>query len=50
MMVDRTLNDQPKTGGHDGRWYVGEARTEGSLGGMLNIILVAIELGGLQKL
>ena len=24
-MDDRTLNNQPKTGGHNGRWYGGEA-------------------------
>ena len=31
-MDDRTLNNQPKTGGHNGQWCGGEMRTEGSLG------------------
>jgi hypothetical protein len=31
----RTLNNQPKTGSRDGRWYGGETQMEGSLGGML---------------
>ena len=30
-MNDRTLNNQPKTGGCDGRWYEGKTRMEGSL-------------------
>ena len=34
-MDDRTLNNQPKKGGHNRQWCGMEMRTEGSLGGML---------------
>jgi hypothetical protein len=34
-MDDRTLNNQPKKGGHNRKWCGMEMRTERSLGGML---------------